>query len=61
MGDLVYVNYADQHYVYEVNSKKTGSVFSLSNADMVGDLILSSCWPVGTDKGRIVIVANLVQ
>lgn len=58
-GDLVYVNYADQHYVYEVNNKKTGSVFSLTNADITGDLILSSCWPVGTDRGRILISATL--
>lgn len=58
-GDLIYINYAEQQYVYKVSDKKTGSVFSLANADMTGDLILSSCWPVGTDKGRILISATL--
>lgn len=58
-GDLIYINHNDKSYVYTVSIKKTGSVFSLSNADMSGDLILSSCWPVGTDKGRILISATL--
>lgn len=60
-GDLVYVNYADQRYVYKINIKKTGSVFSLSKTDLSGDLILSSCWPVGTDNGRILISATLLK
>lgn len=60
-GDLIYVNYADQQYVYKVNIKKTGSVFSLSKTDLRGDLILSSCWPVGTDNGRILISATLLK
>ncbi len=58
-GDLIYVNYNDKNYIYTVSNKKTGSVFSLSNADMSGDLILSSCWPVGTDKGRILVSSTL--
>ncbi len=59
-GDLIYINYNDKLYVYKVDGKKTGSVFSLSKTDLSGDLVLSSCWPVGTDNGRIAIVANLV-
>lgn len=60
-GDLIYINYNDQIHIYKISDKKTGSVFSLSKADLNGDLVLSSCWPVGTDNGRIVVVANLVR
>src|SRR3989344_3291832 len=59
VGDLIYISNNDKSYVYTVSNKKTGSVFSLSNADMSGDLVLSSCWPVGTDTGRILVSATL--
>ena len=59
-GDLVYINYGNGYFVYRVNIKKTGSVFTLAGSDIKGDLILSSCWPIGTDNGRIVIAANLI-
>jgi len=60
-GDLVYINYGGSSYAYQVNNKKTGSVFSLANADIGGDLVLSSCWPVGSDKGRILVSATLIR
>lgn len=60
-GDLIYLKYEGDFFVYQVGKKMTGSVFTLSKADLGGDLVLSSCWPVGTDQGRIVVVANLVQ
>src|SRR3989338_164045 len=59
VGDLIYISHNDKNYVYTVSNKKTGSVFSLSNADVSGDLVLSSCWPVGTDTGRILVSATL--
>lgn len=59
VGDLIYISHNDKNYIYTVSNKKTGSVFSLSNADVSGDLVLSSCWPVGTDTGRILVSAML--
>ncbi len=61
VGDLIYVKYRNEFFVYSVGNKLTGSVFTLSKADLSGDLVLSSCWPVGSDKGRIVIVSNLIS
>lgn len=58
INDLIQVNHAGQEYYYSVAQKKTGSVFTLANSDIQGDLVLSSCWPVGTDRGRILIIAN---
>ncbi len=60
-GDLVYVKYQGDFLVYRIGQKMTGSVFTLSKADIKGDLVLSSCWPVGTDKGRILVTANLIE
>lgn len=60
-GDLIYLRYGGEFFVYSVGEKKTGSVFTLSSADIDGDLILSSCWPVGTDKGRILVTADLIE
>ncbi len=61
VGDLIYVNYENERYVYQVNIKKTGSVFTLASSGITGDLILSSCWPAGTDNGRILISASLLK
>ncbi len=60
-GDLIYINSGDASYVYQISAKKTGSVFTIASSDIKGDLILSSCWPVGTDNGRIVVTANLIR
>lgn len=59
IGDLVYINYGDKSYVYTINDKKIGSTQQLARTYFDGDLILGTCWPVGTDKNRIVVVANL--
>src|SRR3989344_8506167 len=50
-GDLVYVYYGNTYYIYQISTKKTGSVFTMARSDIKGDLILSSCWPIGTDNG----------
>ena len=59
--DLIYLNYKDKNYVYAVTGKMTGTVHDLiqSGASINGDLVLSSCWPVGSDRGRILITAQL--
>lgn len=59
-GDIIKLNFQGKDYAYAVRSQQHGSVDSILQSNLGGDLILSSCWPVGTDQGRIVIVANLL-
>lgn len=58
-GDLVYINYGNKSYTYTINDKKIGSTQQLASSYFDGDLILGTCWPVGTDKDRIIVVADL--
>lgn len=60
-GDTVQISFNGVNYVYKVNSKKTGSAAELTNVSTGSDLVLGTCWPIGTAQGRIVITANLVQ
>ncbi|MEX2090789.1 MAG: sortase [Candidatus Paceibacterota bacterium] len=60
-NDLVNVSFDGKEYTYRVKSTEKGSVQHIINSNLGGDLILSSCWPVGTDQGRITVVADLVQ
>jgi LPXTG-site transpeptidase (sortase) family protein len=61
LNDLIDISFAGKKYTYQVKAIEKGSVQQILDSGLGGDLILSSCWPVGTDKGRIVVVANLVQ
>ena len=58
-GDLIYVNYKGKKLVYVVAVKKIGTAKELVSANIGGDLILGSCWPVGSDKERIMVSASL--
>lgn len=58
-GDLIYINYAGKGYTYTINDKKIGSTQQLASAYFDGDLVLGTCWPVGTDKNRIIVAADL--
>lgn len=60
-NDLVNVSFEGKEYTYRVKATVKGSVQQIMNSDLGGDLILSSCWPVGTDQGRITVVADLVR
>lgn len=60
-GDLINISFDGKEYVYQVRAIEKGSVQHLLDSGLGGDLILSSCWPVGTDNGRIVVIANLVK
>jgi LPXTG-site transpeptidase (sortase) family protein len=57
-GDQVFVNYQGKDYIYTVKSKKTGSVQELAGQVINDDLLLATCWPIGTDKERIVVSAE---
>ncbi len=59
--DIISISYQGQTYYYRVKAIEHGSVQQLLDKGLAGDLVLSSCWPVGTDRGRIVVVANLIK
>jgi len=60
-GDMIIINYNGNKYAYNVNEKITGSVDELATRDIKGDLILGTCWPIGTDEQRILVTASLVS
>ena len=60
-NDLINISFDGKEYTYQVQAIKKGSVQQILDLGLAGDLVLSSCWPVGTDKGRIAIVANLIR
>ncbi len=59
--DLVYLTFEGKEYIYRVSAVRRGSVQDILNSGMTGDLILSTCWPVGTDTNRVAVSAVLVQ
>ncbi|OGN00398.1 MAG: hypothetical protein A2651_01810 [Candidatus Yanofskybacteria bacterium RIFCSPHIGHO2_01_FULL_42_12] len=58
-GDMVIINYNGRKYSYIVDGKIIGSVSVLSGQSIKGDLVLGTCWPIGTDEQRIIITASL--
>lgn len=60
-GDIVVISHQGREYTYVINNKMTGSVDNIAQAGISGDLILGTCWPIGTDKERILVMANLVR
>lgn len=60
VGDTIQISYSGVNYIYQINGKRTGSAQELANASTGEDLILGTCWPIGTDKGRIVVTASLL-
>lgn len=59
-GDMIIVNYNGRKYSYQVENKLTGSVNELASLNIQNDLVLGTCWPIGTDEKRIIITASLV-
>jgi len=59
VGDLVYINYNGQNYTYIIKDKRIGSSKQLASSFTGSDLVLGSCWPVGTDRDRIIVIADL--
>lgn len=60
-GDLIIVNYSGRKYSYSVTKKITGSVDQLASLNIRDDLVLGTCWPIGTDEQRILITASLIR
>ena len=59
--DLVHLTFQGKKYIYRVTTVRRGSVQDILNSGMTGDLILSTCWPVGTDTNRVAVAAVRVQ
>ena len=60
-GDMIIVNYNGRKYSYQVETKLTGSINELASLNIQNDLVLGTCWPIGTDEKRIIITASLVS
>jgi LPXTG-site transpeptidase (sortase) family protein len=60
-NDLIYVTVNGTQYIYRVRAVQKGSAQQLIDSGLAGDLIVSTCWPIGTDAKRIAVSASLVQ
>jgi len=62
-GDEFIVFYQGNRYVYRVNNTNivVPKDFKVENPDNTQHLILMSCWPVGTNRKRIVVFSDLVS
>ena len=59
--DLIYVTNNGIEYTYRIKAVQKGSAHQLIDSGLAGDLIVATCWPIGTDANRIAISANLVK
>lgn len=59
--DLIYVTVGSTQYTYRVRTVQKGSAQQLIDSGLAGDLIVSTCWPIGTDANRIAVSASLVR
>ena len=60
-NDIIYVTVNGTQYAYRVRTIQKGSAQQLIDAGLGGDLVVSTCWPVGTDAKRVAVSASLVQ
>ena len=60
-NDLIYITAGGTGHIYRVRSVKTGSAQELIDSGLTGDLVLSTCWPVGTDRNRVAVSADRIQ
>lgn len=59
--DIIYVTTNGVQYAYRVRTVQKGSAQQLIDSGLAGDLIVSTCWPIGTDAKRIAVSASLIQ
>lgn len=59
--DLIYITVGGTQYTYRVRTVQKGSAQQLIDSGLAGDLIVSTCWPIGTDANRIAVSASLVR
>jgi len=59
--DLIYITVGGTQYTYRVRVVQKGSAQQLVSSGLAGDLIVATCWPIGTDANRIAVSASLVR
>jgi LPXTG-site transpeptidase (sortase) family protein len=63
--DIIYLNYHGNEMKYKVFDKKIVSAKNLDYLDYhdqnMETLILQTCWPIGTDWNRLLILAELIK
>lgn len=62
VGDIIYVKFGADVYVYKVYDQKVVKADDLSILDPTNEsrLTLATCWPLGTSLKRMVVLANQV-
>ncbi len=62
VGDMVYVKFGKEVYVYKVYDQKIVASNDLSILDPTNEsrLTLATCWPLGTSLKRMVVLANQI-
>ncbi|MDO4979046.1 MAG: sortase [Candidatus Saccharibacteria bacterium] len=64
-GDLIYINYNHVRYTYKVNGNRRtvdpSDVAALRYDGDKGLLTLLTCWPVGTDRYRLLVEAEQIN
>ena len=62
-GDEVAIHYNKADYKYSVSSKKIVAKTDLSVLDQTKEetLTLMTCWPIGTDNKRLVVIAKRIK
>lgn len=63
INDQITIKFNGKSYTYAVASKKVVAAndFSVAEPTEIEQLTLLTCWPIGTDKSRLVVVANPVH
>jgi LPXTG-site transpeptidase (sortase) family protein len=59
--DLIYITVGSTQHTYRIQTVQKGSAQQLISSGLTGDLILSTCWPVGTATNRIEVSATLIR
>jgi sortase A len=62
--DTIYSYYGQKKYKYKIIEKKVVSpndVGVLKNDKNKKQLTLMTCWPIGTDINRLILIADLVE
>lgn len=63
-GDPIYLNYLENEIKYQIFEKKVISAKDLSYLNYRNEnkevLILQTCWPIGTDWNRLVVLAEKI-
>ncbi|MBP9821890.1 MAG: sortase [Candidatus Pacebacteria bacterium] len=60
-NDIIYVTVGPTKYAYKVTTIQKGSAQQLVSSGLTGDLVVSTCWPIGTDLNRVAVSATLIK